>query len=244
MNPQIILAGCSFTWSQKNQDKSMWKPWSDYLHDDFSNESLDIHNVGRSSAGQLLISENIIKQVLGHLGDTKMVIIQWSAIGRGYFNKDMDYFGQLSTALNNNEIHTLIDDREFINRNELKEGNVTNIINQVSDKFYESSLIRIYLTHQFLKSKNIPYISFWGWEQITEKQNKLSNLIDLVHDDNFWTYGNYGGLSEYSISKLGFDKSILPNDFHPTSEAHFLFYKNIISPKLLENGFVKNIKTI
>lgn len=241
MNSQIVLAGCSFTETKMNPAPSKWKPWSDFLHNDFSTDELEICNVGQSSAGQLLISEKIVKSIINYPGETRLVIIQWSAIGRGYHDKDMDYLGRFLNAIGNKEPHTLVDSGEFVNIESLDDGRVTSIVNQVEDTFYESSLIRIYLTHQFLKSKNIPYISFWGWEQITENQNKLLDLINLVHDENFWTFGKYGGMNEYCISKIGESSAIIPGDFHPTTESHFLFYKNIILPMLLERGFKKKV---
>lgn len=237
MNPQIILAGCSFTESARGQGPNKWIPWSDFLYYDFFSDKLDVLNIGQSSAGQLLISEKIVKAVLNPNRDIKLVVIQWSAVGRGYHEKDSDYLSRFIHAMNNKEPHTLIDSSEFINVKNLNNGEVTSIVNQVSNKFYESSLIRIYLTHQFLKNNNIPYISFWGWQQITDNQNELSDLIKRVHDENFWTFGNYGGLNEYCIDKIGEKRAIVPGDFHPTTEAHTLFYKEVIKPKILELGF-------
>jgi len=189
-----------------------------------------------------LISEKIVKSILNPNRDVKLVVIQWSAVGRGYHSKDSDYLSRFINAMNNKEVHTLIDSSEFINVKNLDDGEVTNLVNQVSNEFYESSLIRIYLTHQFLQNNNIPYISFWGWQQITDNQNELSDLIKRVHDENFWTFGDYGGMNEYCIDKIGEKRAILVDDFHPTTDAHTLFYNDIIKPKILELGYEEQKK--
>lgn len=238
MKSQIVIGGCSFSEKKGNNPNPLWIPWSDMVYKNFDGKNQVVTNTAQSSAGQLLISEKVINEIINYNGKTSLVILQWSAIGRAYYNKDADYLTQLTKAVKYKELHTLIDSREFLN--ELNEGEVTDAFTYLPNEFYKSSLLRIYLTHEFLKSKGIPYFSFWGWQQITKKQNELWKIIELVHDDNFFREGKYGGMSEYCISKLGKDRAILKGDFHPTTESHQLWYNDIIYPMLIKKGFVPN----
>lgn len=105
------------------------------------------------------------------------------------------------------------------------------------DKSYESSFNKIFMMKTLLNSKSIPHKMFWGWQQLTPKIVKEnSKIIDLIHDDNFWIFNQYGGMSEYIIDKLGKDVALIGNgDFHPSTVGQEFFYRNVVkSWKLFE----------
>ena len=99
----------------------------------------------------------------------------------------------------------------------------------------KSTLCKIICLKNYFENKNIPYLFFWGWQQITDEMAKeptIKTLLEKCYDGNWWKFGEHGGLSEWGIDKFGKDKAILPKDFHPTTLVHENFYKEIIKPNL------------
>lgn len=107
---------------------------------------------------------------------------------------------------------------------------VTRDISHTISDPYKSSLNRIFTLKTLLKSKNIPYKMFWGWQQITsdiEEHNK--KILGLIYDEDFWTINNHGGMSEYIIEKVGREVGLVSkDDFHPSTTGQEYFYKNIV----------------
>lgn len=230
----ILICGCSFTQSRINDrpewinsDRS-WIPYSDLLYHEFPNK---IKNIGQDSASNGWIYNTTLAELLKNNFSYDFVIIQWSAVMRAHF-PDSNLEGITKNwPVGNPSVGPHL--FEYIARDGLTNGNVTNLLNEVSSHFYLNTLIYIYSLQKILESNNIPYLMFWGWEQITDKiYQEYKYIFNKIYNKNFWKFGKNGGLSEYCISKLGENKSILKDDFHPTTEAHNLFYEDIIKPIL------------
>jgi hypothetical protein len=229
---KLLIGGCSFSCSQKDIKDPLWIPWTDMLSYDYD-KYIKIINTSESSFSQTNITEKILHQLLENDFDVDCVIIQWSAIGRSY-----------ATSINEFYKRVFEDDRleflPYLNEYMLfsdKRDWVTNKINIIDDSFYLHSLSQMIMIKLILDSKQIPYMMFWGWEQITKKiKEDNSKLFEKLYDQNFWRYRDNGGMLEYCTLLLNKKNVVIKNDFHPTTKSHKLFYENIIKPKI-ENVF-------
>jgi hypothetical protein len=224
---KILIGGCSFSQSTGfpiDNDIPKWTSWTNFLEKDFS-ESYEIINRAQSSFGQSRIVESLLEELLKFEFDIDYVFIQWSAIGRAYSTNERDFFNRMIIQ---SEVPFSPHQHEYI-VNDDKEGWITNLTNEISDSFYTASLNQIFLLKSLLDSKRIPYIMFWGWEQLNNNTiTKNKNLIDKIYDERFWRWKNNGGMSDYITDNIGFEKGIIPNDFHPSTEGHKFFYNTII----------------
>lgn len=224
---EILIGGCSFSQTQSNNDKKRWTSWSDLIDVD----TFLIKNVALSSYGQLKISETVISEIIKSNFSFDLVIIQWSAFGRGVSNSQKDFF---KWVIDTGQEFMLPYSTDYVNTG-LKKLNTTTKLNSVDALFYTASLIQIELVKTFLEYHNIKYLMFWGWEQINDSiYLKNKKIIDSIYKGSWWKFGQHGGILEYGINALGSDSAVIKDDFHPTTEVHKLFYENVIMPKLNE----------
>lgn len=224
---KILIGGCSFSQTQGNSDTKKWIPWSDLIDTD----TFFIKNMALSSYGQLKISETVISEIIKNNFSFDLVIIQWSAFGRGVSNNEKDFF---KWVINTGQEFMLPYSNEYVNTG-LKKQITTSKLNSIDALFYTASLIQIELVKTFLEYHNIKYLMFWGWEQINDRVYlKNKKIIDSIYKGSWWKFGKYGGILEYGIGVLGNDNAVIKDDFHPTTEVHKLFYENVILPKLNE----------
>lgn len=209
---KVLISGCSFT--EKKHGLGEWIPWSDLLSDE-----LNIRNVAKSSYGQGMISKSIVNEIEISEFKPDFVIVQWSSIQRGYSTNLKEFF---SSVVKNKETDFLAYDYEYLNE-EMK-MNPQNI----EDSFILSSFTHILLTKNYLESKNIPYLMFWGWNQLDKVNKKISDLfIDKIYDSNWWIYGEHGGMSELINDEVKVG-SFASDGKHPSTKGHKLFYDKII----------------
>jgi len=225
----IFINGCSFSETQYKRG-GKWKPWSDFLIDDYA-QHLPIFNKAISSNGQGKILDTTIESIesypFGEHQKIKLAIIQFSAVGRGYAN-NFDKFVEKITK--NTNYQSLLHEEEYYLSTE---DSVTDLITHVDWLYYKSTLCKIICLKNYFENKNIPYLFFWGWQQITDEMSKeptIKTLLQKCYEGNWWRFGEHGGLSEWGIDKFGKDKAILPEDFHPTTLVHENFYKEVIKP--------------
>lgn len=232
---RILIGGCSFTQSRVDERKEWldsdrsWKPYSDLLLEEYGNIH-EITNVGKCSSGNGVISDRIINELFKSNFSYNLVIVQWSAVLRGFAFDEKHFVGRVG-GLGMQELWPHIE--EYVFENKLPYQEVTNEINIIENKFYLHTLFIIYSLQKVLESNNIKYFMFWGWEQINDVlYQDYKNVFDKIYNDSFWRFNNNGGLNEYAISLIGKNDALIPNDFHPTSKSHKLFYENIINPYL------------
>ena len=80
----ILIGGCSFSQSQINDPgNAPWLPWSDLVE-------TPNRNVATSSYGQGMIVRSIIEQIELKSKTPSFVIVQWSAVQRGYTSNQTD----------------------------------------------------------------------------------------------------------------------------------------------------------
>lgn len=222
---KVLIGGCSFSEKQNFNLNSIYFPWSDFFQRDFDGKYCQVFNVAKSSYGQSKIVESLVQQLLIHNFEVDYVFVQWSAIGRQYASNQMEF---IETMTKHNELEFISHQHEYLAKT--LDG-VTDLFDTIDDYFYTTSLIQILLMKNVLENHNIRYTMFWGWEQITNdiyKKNEL--LFSKIYDENFWRFGNHGGMSEYIIDTIGKTKGILPKDFHPTTMGQEKFYEDIVKP--------------
>jgi hypothetical protein len=229
---KIFVNGCSFSQSQGISHKNtLWKPWTDFLVEE---NQISVVNCAQSSQGQGRIVDSTINGIINQIVPIDYVIIQWSAVGRGMVSNQSDYINHL---LKSGQPELLPFEDEYFNK-DLPLDVVTDFANQIDYFYYKNTLTKIISLKSYLENNNIPYLFFWGWQQITDEMTnsskELKKLLNVAYDGNWWLYGNHGGLSEYAIDMLGEDNAIIPNDFHPTTKSHELFYHNIIQPIVVQ----------
>ena len=223
----IFINGCSFSETQYNKN-GIWKPWSDYLIDDYSIH-VEIFNNAVSSNGQGKILDTTIESIETYPKDKEKIhcaIIQFSAVARGYAN-NFDKFVEKITQ--NTNYQSLIHEQEY----NLSDDKLTDLITYVDWLYYKSTLCKIIVLKNYFENKKIPYLFFWGWQQITpdmESDSSIKKLLENAYDGNWWRFGKHGGMNEWGIDKFGKDKAIIPEDFHPTTMVHEAFYKEVIKP--------------
>lgn len=233
MKKKLLIGGCSFSQYQgptTETNKPKWKPWTDFLMDEFE-EKFKIINRAQSSFGQGMIAQSIVEELIRYDFEVDYVIIQWSAVGRSYSLNKKDFIdrvvqhGELQFAPHMEEYVTGKPEGQVTGNNPLMD-----VINETSSHFYTASLIKILMTKALLENKKIPYIMFWGWQQITseiEYENK--KIIDSIYDENFWRFNNNGGMNEYIVSNLGKEIGLVgKGDFHPSTTGQKFFYDNIV----------------
>lgn len=238
----ITIGGCSFSEViPTDMYHSRWKSWVSFFNEDIINFDKNFLLLTRaaSSSGNSKIVDSVLETTIGNpLASSqdnsikpKYVIVQWSAVSRGYSNNETDYTQKIIKFENYN----LFNYEEEMISNELEYSSVTDRLNHVSLRYYQYSLHKILLLKNYLENNNIPYLFFWGWQQLTDeliKEYNLSKLVDLIYDGNWWRHDKHGGMSEYVIDKLGEADAIIPNDFHPTTKGHKYFYENVIKPEV------------
>lgn len=232
---KLLISGCSFTESRVNENEEWiksnksWIPYSDMIINRY--KELSVTNKGMDSSSNGMIHNSIIDELVRNDFNYDFVIVQWSAVMRAHTKTTNQLVDTIPIPTGTFNPITFI--HEYIAKNKMELGSVTNVLNKIDNQFYDYTLILIYSLQTILEKNNIPYFMFWGWEQITDSVYEEHNkLIDLIYNDNFWRFNTHGGMNEYCISKIGEQRAILPNDFHPKTESHEIFLNDILSKVL------------
>jgi hypothetical protein len=228
----ILINGCSFTQSRINDrpdwinsDRS-WIPYSDLLYHEYK-DKIEVTNLGLDSASNGLIYNNTLNELIKKDFKYDFVITQWSAVMRAHTKTVEEFSNSLPTGTIEASVHF----HEYLLRGKMELGEVTNTLNRIESSFYTHTLLLIYSLQQILKSQNIPYFMFWGWEQITDEVYDTHRYIfDKIYNNNFWRFNLHGGMNEYIIDLIGKKHALISHDFHPSTKGHKLFYEDIIKP--------------
>ncbi len=224
----LLVGGCSF--SEPKGGHGGWIPWTDIAVEEY-NQKWSMRNTAQGSIGNASISNKIIDFVLRNKRKPDLVIIQWSAIGRAYSIDEKQFAKRILEDASNGGIDFAPHMGEYISENG-REGWVTNVIDKMSDSFYQNSLVSMIGLQSFLDSQDIPYFTFWGWTQLDkELKQKFKPYLDLLYNQNWWKPNK--SMSEYITDRYGENGLMGNGDFHPNSGGQRYFYETIIK-KLLE----------
>lgn len=224
----ILIGGCSFSEYIEGKDYP-WISWSRLLS---HNTNISIKNTALSSYGQPKISESITTEILKNTYD--LVIVQWSGVSRGYKLNEIPYNGKIQALPSIDDILKLVKGISPVHGGVPKEfGHLIHGIKNINYIDYiKRSMIQIYLLQHFLETSNIPYISFWGWEQIDSESLKDESVLKLtnqIYNDNWILNNKNNGFADE------FGDGQQTKDLHPNSKCHSDFYqylKPIIENKL------------
>ena len=219
---KILVSGCSFSQSQPGynpRDDKQWKPWSDFLAEDFQ-----VKNVAKGSMGNFGISKSIVKEILdGYQPD--LVIIQWSGIARRFTKKDSDLVMEV--------LKTSTKSLELVGLDLFSES----MIDKYSEDIADGSLQEILLVQEFLEKRKIPYLCFWGWREIWKYGMETA---ELFYNDN-WFLLNDNNLGFLEFVEENLDSSYILDCGHPNTDAHKLLYKKEILPRVKLHKSKKSI---
>lgn len=229
---KLLIAGCSFSQSQRDNKDKLWRPWSDMINGDFVQEEV---NVAQSSYGQGMIAQSIINACEVHNYKPDLAIVQWSAVQRAYSLNQKDFIEKIMSNV----------EPEFFNYNEEYSSNkldldtVSNVLTKLDRSAYMATLTHITLIQNYFESKGIKYFMYWGWGQISDRNHykyQFDKLYESSKIGNWWIPNihdskHHLGMKEWATSKIGSDAK-LQEDFHPSTQAHEIFYKDIIEPLL------------
>ncbi len=245
----ILIVGCSFS-EDINLDNT--QSWSYLLRDYLKNESINIVNLSQSGQGNGVISDLVMDYVSN--SNVDLVLIQWSAFTRIYPNevlskhwnkyKNLDWIEEgdnidlLTKESTLHSLNTIIETQKFLkNKNidyrmwfgwqqvypeQIKEFGYTNMIEDIESDdnfllFQQNDMWDDELEGYGLFSKSNYAIT-------------LSKMTGLFKGENYYYKTKWGGMSEYIRMNLNKGKYISKTDFHPSSNAHKLFFDDIIKP--------------
>ncbi|MAE82847.1 MAG: hypothetical protein CMB80_08945 [Flammeovirgaceae bacterium] len=176
MIKHIVIAGCSFT--QYNRDET----WYHNIAHDFSSR-VQIHNVGIGGAGNYVISTLCINKVselltLGIKFSEILVITQWSGISRKSFIGD-NRESVLSVEFNHCQVDNILKDLSKKDGTskfcwDIGKKNNENYWTHYKDNYWSDecafieTLENILRTQWFLKSSQINFLMFIGWDLFTD----------------------------------------------------------------------------
>lgn len=221
----ILIGGCSFSQTQIDaSDNAPWLPWSDLIQEEKK-------NCATSSYGQGMIVRSIIEQIELKSKNPSLVIVQWSAVQRGYTINQTDV---VETIVKNKELLFSHYDTEYWSDGNLEQHQASNGFDDLTHETYVTAFTHITLLQNYLERKGIRYLFFWGWEQINEKNqlsDKFKELYKTTEIGEWWIPRNHIGFKEWAQEEIGTDAD-LESDFHPSTAAHKIFYEKIIKPKI------------
>jgi len=186
MIKHIVAAGCSFT-----QCKESWAHRAeDYLHD-----KIKVHNVSMGGTGNYVISMLCISQIKflldsGVSPDEILVISQWTGIFRNSFvvdaNRPCDALEWFQCKADN-PLKKINDQNSKITFDAGRRKTTTywsNFYNNYwSDECaFIQTLENILRTQWFLKSHNIKFLMFNGWDIFTKPEDEIqSSYLKGIH---------------------------------------------------------------
>ena len=219
---KLLIGGCSF--SEPKHGHGPWHPWTDQLVKEYSDE-WEVSNTAQGSIGNALISQKIIDHILRY-DKPDLVIIQWSAIGRAYSHNETDFIGRLLKE--KDALQFAPHSGEYISQDD-RSGWVTDVINTISENFYQSSLVSMIGLQSFLNERQIPYIMFWGWCQFNDElKRKFEPYLRLLHNKRWWN--PTGSMSSFVQEKYGKKAIMGGGDFHPNNLGQRYFYEKAVKP--------------
>ena len=247
MIKNLVVSGCSFTAAAKD------KSWANYLNNNFHFDNF--RNLAFPGAGNFYIADSIIQCLTNetYSPSETLVLVMWSGPSR----MDTLVSDLLFNSLKGGESKTeLYNNRYVFSGGELglwcdETFPDFNILNSLYYGLYKSSnestyahlsLINMLRLKHFLEFNNYRY-KFMSYVNYWNNSDEYSGEVDksiLYYADNkvllntvldspwIWINENRDCLFEYSRNSLDDD------GFHPSSESHAQFAKEIVVPNIQE----------
>lgn len=243
----LFVNGCSYTW---NNSESVPVTWPYYLRDLAKIDNVYDCSQGASGANHIFTSTVYeIETSVDINKDDTLIVIMWSGLSRvdliaksdidlvvnstsypgySFWRKNrytyFDNFLSLPLIRNSNERSTLLEQMS------LNYFQLIDIDTQII-----ASATKLLALHEYLKNKGFNFV-FLTWEkkateiELSKLPKDLANAVrDKIH--NIKTLGEYA--DEYNLR--------VPNDGHPTPDAHLHWTKEYLIPHLESIGYLEKI---
>lgn len=233
----LIVSGCSFTsW--------IYKTWPDYLQTLLPN--VNLHQLGHPGAGNYYIR----KSVVNHINSNKfnpsdtIVLVMWSGISRRdlevsrYFidldltnKKDMKNIGTSFFISSGGELggwrSSPVTEDYFESLYKMTDQKI-----HLSDTLDNISMLESFLNHKSIRYKFMSYTNNFVSESEWEGDDYSASFCDPTYQSSELLNENWIFIDDARNSLHTFAKNakmLTEDGFHPTTEAHELFAKSIVS---------------
>jgi hypothetical protein len=230
-----------------------------------NNFNVTIHTLGRGSYGNHVIADKFKKKVLeiknNYPNEKIYGVIQFSAFIRQGFKAegvdidldDYPYDYLKHQGIIESDLEKEIFEKHFENIENLNQFCIDNDVKKYMyfgwANIFTNDIERLHLEKRFKSIKNI--VNFYQYKDSYDeiehycsgrKPASLKNFLTFGKNKLFYSLGDdYGGLTEYTRDKLDIGhRYVMPFDPHPSTEAYYVFYTQILKKWLSENGIIQN----
>lgn len=255
----FLTSGCSF--SEHFDQYSTERCWPGHLQKYFPYAPMKV-NTGMGSTGNELIARKGIfmcNQALHQYpGDEILLILMWSGLARKAFLTDnlhnvfkASYFRSMHSGLGypqrqgTNYLNQALDTNDpswiWFNPGWVNDPGVETWYTQYDNDYqqFDTTLWNMLQVQNFCIMHNINY--YW-----MTMNNEFDSFIEMYGNEFYAQYlldnldmsNRITPQGQYEWNKSNHADKFLPDNFHPTSEAHKLFTDSIIVPFLADRGIL------
>lgn len=230
-----------------------------------NNYNVTIHTLARGSYGNHVIADKFKKKVLEikkEYPDEKIyAVIQFSALIRQGFNpvgvdidlNDYPYDYLNEEGIIERNLEKEIFEKHFENIENLNEfcinNNVIHYMYFGWANIFTTDIERLQLEKRFNSIKNI--VNFYKYQDTYDeiesycsgrKPTSIKDFFNFGKNKLFISLGDdFGGLTEYTRDRLDIGhRYTMPFDSHPSTEAYYTFYTNILKKWFVKHNIIQN----
>ena len=236
----LLVSGCSYTWNRSEEHICTW-PY--YLRDLCNFE--EILDCSQAGSGFNHTFNSVINEIENNSNitpDNTFIIIMWSGLERVDVTANIDLvksYSNMETHCFDSQLSSL---SLFIHQPKWKTilGTDPNkdieLLRQMYRTLIDSkaqvfdSYIKLIALYNYLKNLNFKFV-FLEWDStVTKLSTSSSRLADQYQrmTANIQTLGDYATVNNKRI----------PNDGHPTPDAHLEWTRTILVPYLTKNNLI------
>ena len=224
----LLVSGCSFVWNNSEQHLCTW-PY--YLRDLAKFD--EVYDCSQSGAGTNHIFNSVINEIETNdniTPESTLIVVMWSKLTRTDVIATNDItrpWHSMSNYNFNDKFATLSLFRYSNDKNKL--DLVNNLCKQYhrvvdSDAQMYESLLKIISLNSYLKEKKYEFIFLTDFDIHSE----VAELQTVLKDTALNTISDVIDLNSYAINT----NQQIPNDGHPTPDAHLTWAKKYLLPYL------------
>ncbi len=226
--------------------------------------NVTIHTLARGSYGNHVISDKFKKKVLEikekYPNEQIYAVIQFSAFVRQGFQPsgvdinidEYPYDYLKNEGIIESNLEKKIFEKHFENIENLNEFCINNNVKHYMyfgwANIFTNDIERLQLEKQFNRIKNI--VNFYKYKDAYDEIESYCSGRKPASLKDFFTFGknklflslgdDFGGLTEYTRDRLDIGhRYTMPFDPHPSSEAYYVFYLQVLKKWFAENGIVE-----
>lgn len=226
----LLVSGCSFTYNNREEHSCTW-PY--YLRDIAQIEN--VYDASQAGVGNNHIFNSIVYEIETNPDvrpDNTLIIVMWSGLTR------TDVIADQEITAPWHKISNYCFDQKFATFTIVNETTDQTVIGDMC-KLYKKiispdaqileSLIKIQALRAYLTAKQFSFV-FLSWRNPLPELNQIQTQINLELDNNDYLF-------EFAEQR----HMRIPNDGHPTPDAHLLWTRECLIPLLESKGIVDKI---